>query len=391
MHKTNKNLISARQFKIIIIFSVIGDTILILPSIVGGAARQDAWISMLLALTGGLLVGWLFSSMGGRQAGLSVIGAAKRLGGKWVGGLIGLVHVFFFYLLAISLLMEISFFMKTQLMSDTPSEAIVLTFLIVITAGMRYGVVSFARMSELLFPIFIAMFLFLTLCLLPQVNLHYITPIASNGLGPIMKGAYPAFTFGFLEAAGILMLVPYLNGGQKAINRSIRDGFFIGWSILFITVLLCVLVLGPDMMEKKYFPTFLLAQRIEIGGFLERVEAVLAFLWIVTVFYKTILYGYSMMRGLAEILNLKEEHFLAMPLALLMLAGTQINVPSAAKYNEILSIAPNYDVTAYLIFPFLQYLLLGLPGFKKNRRPGNNSQGSEQGSNNLREKEEGKT
>ncbi|OXM14335.1 GerAB/ArcD/ProY family transporter [Paenibacillus herberti] len=391
MHTTNNFRITARQFKITIIFSVIGDTILILPNIVGGSAKQDAWISMLIALTGGMLAGWLFSSMSGRQPGLSVIGAAKSLAGKWVGGLIGLVHLFFFYLLAISLLMEISFFMKTQLMHDTPSEAIVFAFLIVVTAGMRYGVVSFVRMSELLFPIFIAMFLFLTLCLLPQVDLHHLTPIASNGIGPILKGAYPAFTFGFVETVGILMLLPYLDGGRKAIMRSIRDGFLIGWIFLFIIVLLCVLVLGPDMMEKKYFPTFLLAQRIEIGQFLERVEAVLAFLWIVTVFYKTILYGYSMMRGLAEILSLKEERFLAMPLALLLLAGTQINAPSIAGYNEILSYAPNYDVTAYLIFPSLQYLLLGLPAFKKNRRPGNNSQGSEQEGNNLQKKEKGKT
>ncbi|OXM13661.1 GerAB/ArcD/ProY family transporter [Paenibacillus herberti] len=363
------NLITPRQFKIIIIFSLIGDTILILPNIVGSLAKQDAWISMLLAIAGGMLVGWLYSSLISRMAGRSLIGVTIGISGKIVGSILALALIVAFYTTILTLIVELSFFVTSQMMTETPSEAIVLSFLLVTTVGMRYGVESFARMSELLFPLFISMFIFLAICLLPQINVSQLFPILSPGFIPVLRGSYPAFAYAFLESAALLMLVPHLTGDQKSIKRAVRDGFFIGGILLFIIVLLCVLVLGPKMMEIKYYPTFLLAQRIEIGRFLERLEALLTFLWIVTVFYKTLLYAFCILKGFSEMLNLKEERFLSMPVTLLLLAGSQLNTPSVATYNELLSYFPNFDIVFYLLIPLLLYLLLGLPAIKRRLEP----------------------
>ncbi|SDS31725.1 spore germination protein KB [Paenibacillaceae bacterium GAS479] len=376
MGKMNNGVITARQFKIIIIFSLIGDTILILPNVVGNLSKQDAWISMLIAVVGGMLVGGLFAGLIRRMAGHSLISTTIGITGRLAGGIIGLALIAAFYITILTLIIELSLFMTTQMMPETPSQAIVLSFLIVTTVGMRYGVESFARMSELLFPIFIAMFLFLTVCLLPQIDFHRLAPVASSGFGPILQGGYPAFAFAFLETATLLMLVPNLKGDQQSITRAVRDGFLTGGILLFIVVLVCILVLGPTMMEIKYYPTFLLAQRIEIGQFLERLEAFLTFLWIVTVFYKTLLYSFSIMKGLSEVFELKEERFIAMPLSLLLLAGSQINVPNVATYAELLSIFPNYDMVFYLTIPLLLYLLLGIPAIKRRLERSSNSKNS---------------
>ncbi|MCM3747771.1 endospore germination permease [Paenibacillus pasadenensis] len=376
MPAAGKIHITMRQFKIILFFTVIGDSILILPHIMGNSAKEDAWISSLLALAGGILIGLLYSWMAERQAGQSLIGGSIALGGKWFGGFLGLIHVFFFYLVILTLVCEISLFMTSQMMVNTPSEAIVLVFLIAITTAMRYGVESFARLSELLYPVFLLVFLFLFVCLVPQIDFHYLLPFFGNGIFPIVKGTYPAFTFGFLESVGLLMLIPYVDQDRKAISKSIRNAFFMGGLLLFTVVVLCLLVLGSDMMEHKYYPTFQLAQQIEIGEFLERIEAALAFLWIVTVFFKTLLYSFSMMSGLREIFQLKDERIMAMPVTLLILAGSQISVPNVADYNYILSIFTNYDVVAYLLFPLVQSLLLGLPAVKKRLNGGGGSENS---------------
>lgn len=382
MPTSQKIHITERQFKTIIMFSVIGDSILVLPSFLGASAQQDAWIAMLAALAGGMLVGWLYAALGNRQQGRSLIGAAIALGGKWFGGLLGLVYVFFFYVLVLSQLSSLSLFMTTHLMLETPSEAIVLGFLVVLTAALRYGEESFTRMSELLFPIFMSMFLFLVLCLLPQIDIHKLTPVMSFGFLPVMKGTYQAFGFGFLESLALLMLIPYIDNDRKVVRRAIFNGFFTGGVVLFLVMLLCVLVIGPDMMKEKLYPTFVLAQRIEIGGFLERTEALLAFLWIVSVFFKSLLCSFAMTKGLGEIFRLQNDQILAMPVALLLLAGSQINVPNVARYIELFNEAPQYDVAGFLLLPLAQFLLLGIPAVKRrlqNKAPNNQAAGQTNG------------
>lgn len=371
MLSANKLHITMRQFRVILFMSVIGDSLLIMPFITGTLANENAWISCLLAPVGGMAVGWYYSWIASCQAGQSLVGSAIAVGGKWIGGLLGLVHVFFFYLVIITLLSEVSQFMTTQLMVGTPSEAIVFLFLIVIATALRYGVETFARVSELLYALYILIFIFLFICLVPQIDFNNILPILGEGFPPILKGAYSAFAYGFLEGIVLLMLVPHVDQNPKAVRQAIRDSFFLGGLIIFVVVLLCLLILGPDMMRHKYFSTFQLVQQIDIGNFLERMEAALAFLWIITVFFKTLLYSFSALRGLNEVFRLKDNRVLVMPLMLLLLAGTHINAPNIADYHYILSIFPNYDVISCLLLPLIQTLLLSLPAVKKRLTSGN--------------------
>ncbi|MGN7455704.1 GerAB/ArcD/ProY family transporter [Paenibacillus pasadenensis] len=358
--------ISARQFKIMIVFSLIGDSILILPNLMGNISHQDAWLSQLAAIACGMALAWAYAALLGRLGRLSFVGAWTALLGRIAGSALGLVYAYGFYAMVLALLAEISLFMRAQMMRETPAEAIMLAFLIVIAAGLRYGIETFARTSELLYPIFIAMFLFLSLCLLPQIKADQLLPIAGAGMPQIAEGSFLSFAYGFLESAVLLMLTPYLEDDRKAARSAIFKGFLTGGLMLFLILLLCVLVLGPSMMELKHYPTFQLAQRIEIGRFLERLEALLTFLWIVTVFYKALLYSFSLQKTISEIARLQDDRILAMPLCLLMLAGGMISVPNIAAYNELIKAQfPYYDLILYLGGPLLLLLLLAIPAARR--------------------------
>ncbi|QJC51076.1 endospore germination permease [Paenibacillus albicereus] len=367
MNRVENGRITARQLKIMIIFALIGDSILILPNLMGNIARQDAWLSQLAAIACGMGMAWAYAALLGRLGRLSLVGAWTALLGRIAGGLLGLVYAYAFYIMVLSLLAEISLFMRAQMMHETPAEAIMLSFLIVLTAGMRYGVETFARTSELLYPIFVAMFVFLSLCLLPQIKPDQLLPIARTGLPSIAEGTLLAFSYGFLEAAVLLMLAPYVKeDDEKAARSAVFQGFFTGGLLLFLLMLLCVLVLGPNMMALKHYPTFLLAQRIEIGRFLERMEAFLIFLWIVTVFYKALLYSFSLQKAIGELARLRDDRVLAMPLALLLLAGGMISVPNIAAYNKLIqAYFPYYDLIVYLGLPLLLLALLAIPAARR--------------------------
>lgn len=354
--------ISERQFTILIILGVIGDSILVLPTVIASYVKQDAWLSMLIALFLGLAVGGLFSGIAHKQQRKSLIEVAQSNLGIGLGSVFSLLFLFEIYICSLTLVSEMSQFMTTQMMPETPAEAIIVLYTAVIIIAYRYGVKAFSRMGELLFPMFLGLFVFLVVFLIPQVEMSNLQPLAAKGMGPIISGVLPAFTFGFAEMYILLMLVPHVVG-KDSLTKPILWGFFLGGAILFVIVLFCVLVLGPNLMLTKYYPTFVLAQKIEIGNFLERVEVIITFLWIITVFYKSLILFFALTTGISQMLRLKEDRMLTIPLGMLLLVGAVAGTPNVTVYNEIIkNYYPWFDLSFCVLLPALFLLMLYVAG-----------------------------
>ncbi|WP_336775549.1 GerAB/ArcD/ProY family transporter [Paenibacillus sp. MMO-58] len=368
--------ISVRQFTILIMIGSVGDSILIMPTITAAFSKQDAWLSMLLALIAGLATGGLFAAIANKLQRVSLYEAIRQRLGVWFGGFVFLLFLFSSFMCILTLLSEMSQFMTTQLMPETPVNAIILVYAAVIIIAYRYGIEAYARMGELLFPAMIGMFGLLVLFLLPQIEWENVRPIMVRGMLPVINGALPAYCTGFVEMAVLLMLVPYVEGTSK-LTKSILTGFAVGGTILFLVVLLSVFVLGPSLMESKYYPTFVLAQKIMIGHFLERIEAVMAFLWIITVFYKTLIHYFTLTTGLAQAFRLKESKMLTIPLGMILLVCTVVGTPNIVTYNQILTdYYPWFDLTFFLVLPVIMLILL--LAIKKKQRKSQLPQGQQQ-------------
>lgn len=365
--------ISVRQFTILIILGVIGDSILIMPTILASSAKQDAWLSMLLAIFLGFVAAGIFAGIANKLRRRRLFNLLRLNLGVWIGSLIIVLFLFEFYMCALTLLSEMSQFITTQLMPETPVNAIIAVFTLVIIIAYRYGVEAFARMGELLFPVFMLLFLILFVLLLPQVDLANLRPVAIGGMGAIWRGSIIAFATAFAEMVILLMLVSNVTG-HASLTKPIIIGFAIGGAILFVTVILCLLVLGTYLMETKYYPTFVLAQKITIGHFLERLEAVMAFLWFISVFYKTLLLFFSLTSGLAELFQLKESHMLTIPIGMLLLVGTIAGTPNITVYNAILeSYYFWFDAVFCFLIPALLLIFFYFQDLRDKRKKGTQS------------------
>ncbi|RTE02982.1 GerAB/ArcD/ProY family transporter [Paenibacillus whitsoniae] len=351
-------IISRRQFMILIVLGVVGDSILILPTSIVKFSKQDAWISMGIALILGMAAGGLFSFFAKILRHRSLFLELREGLGRWLGGLFMLAFLANFFLCCVTLLSELGQFMSLQLMPETPMKAIFIVFLFVIIIAYRYGIEAFARVGEVLFPVFLILFINLVILLIPKMEWNNLRPIADTDVLGISNGVLPAFTAGFLEMVVLLMLVQHVKS-SKGLSKPIMAGFAAGGLILFIVVFLCVLVLGPNLMETKNYPTFVLAQKIKIGNFLERVEAIIAILWFITVFYKSLLLFFSFNTGLAQLLKLQDSRMLTIPVGMLLLVATVAGTPSTTTYSYYLS--KDYvwfDVIMCLLVPSLALLLL---------------------------------
>ncbi|TFE26626.1 GerAB/ArcD/ProY family transporter [Cohnella luojiensis] len=354
--------IGVRQLTILVILISIGDAILVLPSIPAIEAKQDAWISVVIGLAIGLPIVYLLTIVGKLYPGLTVVEYNEKILGTWLGKAISLFFLSYLFFSAAAHLRESSDFMITNIMPETPIMAINILFLGIIVMGARLGLETLTRTAEILFPWFILLLLMFILFLIPQADIKNMLPVLGEGIKPVIRGSIASAAFPFAELVVFLMVFPYVNQTNR-IRRSFLLGALLGGIVLIAIVALSILVLGADLVARNIYPSFFMAKKISIGNFLERVEAILAIIWFISIYFKITLYYYAFNLGLAQTLKLREYRFLTLPSGMILLLLSLMVAPNITYYNEVISkYWPNLDFTYSILLPLL---LLGVYALRK--------------------------
>ncbi|MGG3805546.1 GerAB/ArcD/ProY family transporter [Metabacillus fastidiosus] len=326
--------ISSRQFLILVILYTIGTAILIIPSSIAQEAKQDAWIAAIIGVGLGLLLVMLYISLGNIFPNMTLIEMLEQILGKWLGKAVSISLILFSLTTAAELLYFIGEFITTQMMPETPVEAvyILLTFIVVI--GIRYGLETVIRSAELLFPWFIFLFIILVALIAPQIEVENIQPVFDIQLKPMIRAillftgvvALPLFVF--------LMIFPVSINKSKQAKKAFFLGMLIGGMFLVIIIALSLLVLGVETTIRQVYPSYALAKIANIGNFMQRIEAIVAFIWIITIYFRLMIYFYLTVIGLAQTLNLKNYRPLTLPLGIILVVIARIVHPNTAHSIE---------------------------------------------------------
>lgn len=356
--------INSYQFFVIVFVFCIGNTIINAPSIIVSYARQDAWISSILALVFGFFLLLLFCKICEKFPRKNIITYSEIVFGKFFGKVSSMFLIIYFFILASLMLRQLSTFVITFLLPETPRIAIDLLFMAVLLMGVFLGIESIVRTAEIFFPVLVLLLLFLIISLSPELEILNIKPIYENGLKPILRGTLVFISIPYLQLIALLMIMPYVNNFKKA-KRAFILGVVLAGVFLIINVLYCLLVLGVTLTEYKQYPVYFLAQKISIAEIIERVEVIIAFLWFITIYFKTCIFFYATNLGIVQIFELKDKKVLLLPLGFLMLVLTQFIIPNSVYFNMFFKeIMPFYGLTFGLLFPSL---LLCVYFLRKNK------------------------
>lgn len=361
---TNQIVISPRQYAALVSLHIIGSAILILPSSLANAAKQDAWISSLLALTMALLILPLFRALGSRFAGSDMIRFAERLLGRFAGSAAMLLFIALVpFMIASFTLRNIGDFMTTQIMPETPIQAIHILILCIVVMGVRLGLEPIARTAEIFFPA-VLLLIFLLICMVvPESKPVNLLPMFENGLLPVFRGGITMFAFPFLESAFLIMLLPAVQNTKEG-GSALLKGILIGGVVLVIVTTLSILVHGTSNTARQMFPSYILARKISIGGIIDRVEIIVAIVWFVTNYIRLTLLFYISITGIASVLRLQEYRSLTYPLALMLLSLSLVIFPNAAVDKKLVSVWPFYGALWGIAFPLLLYLIAVMRGVR---------------------------
>ncbi len=344
--------ISDRQFRILVILFTVGSTILITPATLAKNAKQDAWMVPLVSMAIGLLNIWFFTKVAYLYPDKTFVECLEALLGKWLGKAVGLMFAFWGFITSAALVWYVGNFITSQFMPETPEFVTNLLFVSIMIFALRLGIETIAHAAEILVPWIIVLFIAVVILLLPEVKFENLLPVMENGFKPIIKATIIHSSILTYPLIALLMVFPCSVTHTKKTKKEFYIGYLIGGSMIFLTSLFTILVLGSDITSISQFPSFLLAKKISIGNILERMEGIVAVIWIITIFFRTLFYLYTGFMGLSQVLRLKDYKYILLPSGLILAVLSLIVYPNPAYASE-------WNTTTWV--PFVGTFALILP------------------------------
>ncbi|MCD9024616.1 GerAB/ArcD/ProY family transporter [Cohnella silvisoli] len=356
--------ITNRSFTIMVIFFMIGTSILIAPNALALNAKQDAWLSCLLGVVINLLLVWLYVVLGERHPEQTLVGYSEKLLGKWIGKFVGLLFALFCYLLASLMVGDMGYFLTTQALVETPIEYLQMLFVVSIVVAIREGLQVYSRVVEIFFPWILLLFLVLIVSLAPQFDLDKLKPVLEFGMAPVMKGSFSFFSL--QEMVVLLMLYPFITKG-KGRGRGFIIGTLIGGIVLVVTTMGSIVVLDYTQTANNFFPTYVMAKNISIGQFLERLEGMMMLIWILSIFVKVAITFHAAIIGIAQVFRI-DEKILIWPLAIGMIVLSLMCYTNVIYVQHFLSLIWTPFASVFMLV--IPLILLGVSLLRKSASVG---------------------
>lgn len=312
-------------------FFIIGDMQLFLPPLTTAFAKQSAWMSGLIGLPLGIGAAWFIFSISRRFPGKTLIDINNQAFGKIAGGLVSLVFLVMMFNTSITQVREIGDFVSTQIMTETPQIVICLLMVLPITLAIRGGIKTIARLAEVIFPLFSALFILLIILLIPKIDLTQLLPIEVTGFSGIVKGALFFIAFPFCEMFAFLMIFDSVEESEHAARDYLLAAFVAGIAI-WVVIVLCICVLGVFTTEHTVYSPYVMAKKINIGDFVQRLEAVLAIDYIISTYFRCLIYGYAFIRGMQQLFKLQDHRFMMRPFGFLIVGYAYFLAPSIVAF-----------------------------------------------------------
>lgn len=269
-------------------------------------AKQDAWISIILATLIGLFTTFVAVKLSLLYPEQTFIQYCQSILGKWLGTIILVPYFLMWISVTGNILREYADFVFISLFSSTPLWSVILIMLgAVVYVTYSGGLRGIGRCSEIIGPISAIGGILIIIFSIKDWDWLRILPVYSNtGLLHIAKGSLiPASFLG--ESFMVVMLIAFLSKPQRAMISSLSGVLVASVAILAMTMVV-ILVFGPNLPAKFIYPLYSAVSYISVMEFIQNVDVLVVLLWIIGIFIKLSLYLFIISYGTAQLFHMKK-------------------------------------------------------------------------------------
>ncbi len=339
---TNKQGIFIMTIFIIGSFMVLGT---------GSGVKQDAWIAIIIGFVMTLPMLIIYSTILSLFPGKDLFDILIEVFGNIVGKIISILFVWYAFHLGSLVIRNFSEFVNVVSFPETP-QFIIIAFLGLLCIWVsKAGIEVLGRWAAFVFPILL--FILITTIAFSMTNAHLINlkPVLYNGVKPVLMSAISISTFPFAETVVFMMVFNTLQN-KKKISKVFLISALIGCGLMILVSVRNILVLGPQVTSDYYFPSYIAVRIINIGDFLQRIEVVVAIVFVTGGFLKISVCLCAATRGAAKILNIKNYRHIVAPIGLLMMdLAITLYGNTMEMFDWALNIYQYYAIPFQVILP----------------------------------------
>lgn len=351
MMKNNES-ISKSQFVLLLLQSQIGVGLLSLPYIVYIDAKNDGWISILIAGCGAfiiLLIMWALCKQFPRD---SIFDFNNIIVGKIIGKTISLLYIFYFFALSILIVLLSTNMLKKWILALTPEWILILFFIGVGVYLSRESLKIISRFYAFV-TILIVLLVLLLLFAYSDVNVKYVFPVGHAGLKNIFIGSHDAIV-SMLGFEIFLAVHPLIQADH---NKKLLCGTI---SLLSVTLLYLYftitsyIVFSPEEMLLVPEPILYMLKSFSFE-LVERLDLVFLSVWIVPMTTSFVTYLYLTSVGVSKLFNQKNHKNTTFKVGILVIVIAILFPKSEGmldKYGKIIAFS------SYFFILFIPLLLL---------------------------------
>ncbi|WP_308634574.1 GerAB/ArcD/ProY family transporter [Paenibacillus silvisoli] len=315
-------------------------------------AKQDIWISYLLAGGGALIGTYLMMKVSFAYGSSTMVTYVQSIMGKWLGKLIALGYIVFWLLLTMMMLHGTVDFISTNLLYQTPTIVIVvLEIALMIYFNVQGGITTIGRCSQVIGPLLFAAAFLPLLLNSSHMDFEQLLPVYQDGSLPVAKGSVLVYCF-IGDTSVLLMVISFMKQSDRSVPSVIRSvSFGALWGLLMSIAV--IVLFGATSAADMYHPQFMFMKSISILDFIQNFDLVITFFLQFGIMIKLASLLFISSYGLAEWLKIRNWKVIAWIMAALHLAGMILT----SKLNFELLFLPWIFLTFNLALPALLYLV----------------------------------
>lgn len=173
-----------------------------------------------------------------------------------------------------------------------------------------------------------------------------------------MKSSFFLLSYLTFTLLTLMMIYPVNISNIQTAKKSLLKGFLWAGFIMTSTIIVSILVLGSGISSKCQFPTYILAKEVNVGIIITRVEFIVASSWIASLYIITVLFFYAGVKGLSQLLGLKDYKRIVVPMGIITIVFSGMANPDAIyKANWVVQVYSINMFTHGFIIPVIMLLV----------------------------------
>lgn len=247
-------------------------------------AKVDSYLSIIIGIIIGFIPLLIIIKISNIDKKKNIHEIIDLVLGSKIGKIISFILLLFTFFYASILFYDLINFISSEYLYKTPSILIGIMVLIPIIYLLTKGLRTLCRTSIILFILSIILYLFSIIGLIPNFEITNLLPFLENGLKGPMIGSIHFVAYEVLPLF-ILGIIPKENyEGKKSNDKKIIITFLIISILTLVSIVFVIGVLGIDLSLLYQYPDYHMLRRIQVGGFIQRTESILAIQWVLCLF-----------------------------------------------------------------------------------------------------------